>query len=144
MLTPKIPKKSKFCPQKAQFWEEFATELDIFDSSFDFPAWIFDFRDSLIRKMSPELKKVCRWLKGSNLEFKIKWPIAVDGKWKFADVYFPQKRTVLMVTNAMALSSRPCWMLSDRAEFFKSRFRVIEVETLTELEHRIQLHTTCF
>lgn len=126
-------------PQKPQFWDDFAAELDIFDSPFEFPAWIFDFRDGLIRKVSPELKRICRWLKGTNLEFKIKWPIAIDEKWKFADVYFPQQRTVLMVTNVMALGSRPCWMLSERAEFFKGRFRVIEVETVTELERKIQL-----
>lgn len=136
-LVPKSHKKSNFRPRKLQFFEEFAAELDIFDSTLDIPAWTFDYRDDLIRKICPELKKICRCLKRRGLSFKIKWPIEIDGKWKFADVFFPRQRTVLMVTNAMALSGRPHWMLSDRAEFFKARFRVVEVETLAELERKM-------
>lgn len=85
------------------------------------------------------MKKICRRLKEIGLSFKIKWPVEIDGKWKFADVYFPRQRTVLMVTNAMAIGCRPHWMLSDRAEFFKGRFRVVEVETLAELERKMAM-----
>lgn len=138
-LTSKTRKKSKIRPRKPQFWEEFAAELDIFDSTLDIPAWTFDYRDDLIRKIGPELKKICRRLKELGLDFKIKWPVEIDGKWKFADVYFPRQRAVLMVTNAMAVAGRPHWMLSDRAEFFKDRFRVVEVETLAELERKMAL-----
>lgn len=138
-LTSKTLKNFKIRPQRLQFFEEFATELDIFDSTTDIPTWVFDCRDGLIRKISPELKKICRRLKEIGLSFKIKWPIEIDGRWKFADVYFPHHRTVLMVTNAMALGFRPHWMLSDRAEFFKGRFRVVEVETLVELENKMRL-----
>lgn len=138
-LTSNTRKKSKIRPQKSQFWEVFAAELDIFDSTLNIPAWTFDYRDDLIRKISPELKKICCRLKEIGLSFKIKWPVEIDGKWKFADVFFPKQRTVLMVTNAMAVSGRPHWMLSDRAEFFKDRFRVVEVETLAELERKMQL-----
>lgn len=137
VLTSKSHRNFKFCPQKLQFWEEFAAELDIFDSGLNVPTWTFDYRDKLIRKISPELKKICRRLKDYDLDFKIKWPIEIDGKWKFADVYFPRQRMVLMVTNAIALSSRPCWMLSDRAEFFKGHFGVVEVESLSELENKM-------
>ena len=30
-------------------------------------------------------------------------------------------------------------MLSDRAEFFRDRYRVVEVETLAELERKMQI-----
>lgn len=135
-------KKRKYKEKKtslARFCEEFATELDIFSSTLNVPAWVFDYRDDLLHKISPELKKICRCLKELELNFKIKWPIEIDGKWKFADVFFPKQRTVLMVTNAMAVSGRPHWMLSDRADFFRDRFRVVEVETLAELERKMQL-----
>ena len=140
-----IPGRKKKRKQKEKktsltsFCEEFAAELDFFDSATVIPTWIFGYRDDLIRKISPELKKICRRLKGLGLNFKIKWPIEVDGKWKFADVFFPKQRTVLMLTNAMAVAGRPHWMLSDRAEFFKDHFRVVEVETLAELEYKMQL-----
>lgn len=134
--TQKIPKNRS---QKPEFWEEFAAELDIFDSTLGLPAWTFDYRDDLIRKISPELKKICRRLKDMGLYFKIKWPVEIDGRWKFADVFFPRQRTVLMVTNAMAMGCRPHWMLSDRAEFFRDRYRVVEVETLAELERKMRI-----
>ena len=121
------------------FLADLATELDIFDSTQSLPQWAFGYRDDLIRKIGPELKKICRKLKSLGLNFKIKWPVEIDGKWKFADVFFPKQRTVLMVTNAMAVGCRPHWMLSDRAEFFRDRFRIVEVETLAELERKMSI-----
>ena len=121
------------------FLADLATELDIFDSTQSQPQWAFGYRDDLIRKIGPELKKICRKLKSLGLNFKIKWPVEIDGKWKFADVFFPKQRTVLMVTNAMAVGCRPHWMLSDRAEFFRDRFRIVEVETLAELERKMSI-----
>lgn len=121
------------------FYVEFANELDIFDSTLNVPSWTFDYRDDLIRKISPELRKICHALKEIGLNFKIKWPVEIDGKWKFADVFFPRQRTVLMLTNAMAVSGRPHWMLSERAEFFKDRFRVVEVESLAELKQKMKI-----
>ena len=44
-----------------------------------------------------------------------------------------------MVTNAKALGSRPHWMLSDRAEFFKDRFRVVEIENVRDLERKMEM-----
>ena len=121
------------------FLADLATELDIFDSTQSLPQWAFGYRDDLIRKIGPELKKICRKLKSLGLNFKIKWPVEIDGKWKFADVFFPKQRTVLMVTNAMAVGCRPHWMLSDRAEFFRDRFRIVEGETLAELERKMSI-----
>lgn len=137
---PYSKKKRKYKEEKnsiTSFCEEFAAELDIFGSTLGIPAWTFDYRDDLIRKIGPELRKICRKLKSLGLNFKIKWPVEIDGKWKFADIFFPKQRTVLMVTNAMAIGCRPHWMLSDRAEFFRDRFRVIEVETLEDLERKM-------
>ncbi len=144
-ITPYKRKKRNKQEKKAkltkfdQFCQNFAAEIDIFDSDLGVPAWVFDYRDDQIRKISPELRKICQRLKDLGLAFKVKWPVEIDGKWKFADVFFPRQRTVLMVTNAMAVAGRPHWMLSDRAEFFKDRFRVVEVETLEDLERKMEL-----
>lgn len=130
----KIPKTTKL----TRFFTDFAPEIDLFDSNLAVPSWVFDYRDDLIRKISPELRKICYDLKDRGLTFKIKWPVEIDGKWKFADVLFPRQRTVLMVANPMSLANLPHWMLSDRAEFFKDRFRVVEVESLEELRWKIE------
>lgn len=134
--------KTKKTTKFEQFCIDFAAEIDLFDSNLGVPHWVFDYRDDNLRKISPELRRICYALKQLGLNFKIKWPIEVDGKWKFADVFFPKQRTVLMLTNAMAVAGRPHWMLSDRAEFFKDHFRVVEVETLAELEYKMQLKKT--
>lgn len=130
--------KTNKTSQFDQFCQNFAAEIDFFDSNLAVPKWVFDYRDDLIRKISPELRKICYALKELGLTFKIKWPVEINGKWKFADVYFPEQHTVLMVTNAMAIAGRPHWMLSNRAEFFQDRFRVVEVETLYELQIKMQ------
>lgn len=137
-LAVKTKKKRVKKSTRPRFWEEFAAELDIFDSTLGLPAWTFDYRDDLIRKISPELKKICRRLKDMGLYFKIKWPVEIDGRWKFADVFFPRQRTVLIMGNPMN-DFRPSCMLSDRAEFFRDRYRVVEVETLAELERKMQI-----
>ena len=108
-LAVKSKKKRAKKSTRPRFWEEFAVELDIFDSTLGLPAWTFDYRDDLIRKISPELKKICRRLKDMGLYFKIKWPVEIDGKWKFADV------------------------------FFRDSFRIVEVETLAELERKMSI-----
>lgn len=122
-----------------RFITDFATELDIFSSETPFPNWVFDFREGQIRKIAPDLRKICRTLKDCGLEFRIKWPIEIGGQWKFADIYFPRQRTVLMLTNEMALIGRPHWMLSDRAAFFSREYRVVEVESHRQLLHRMKL-----
>lgn len=122
-----------------QFYIDFATELDIFDSVSPFPQWIFDYRDDLIRKISSELRKICYDLKQRGLTFKIKHPVEIDGKWKFADIFFHRQNTVLIVADPMKTIGRPCWRQSDRSEFFKDRFRVVEVESLQELQLKIQM-----
>lgn len=122
-----------------RFITDFAAELDIFSSETPFPNWIFDFREGQIRKIAPELRKICKTLKDCGLDFKIKWPMEIGGQWKFADIYFPKQRTVLMLTNEMALIGRPHWMLSDRAAFFSGEFRVVEVESHRQLVNRMKL-----
>lgn len=134
---PTKRRNSTIRPRRIKFWEEFASELDLLSSPADYPDWIFNYRDELIAKTSPELKKICRRLKDYGLDFKIKWPIVIDGKWKFADVYFPRQNTVLILGNPMS-NMRPCGQLSYRAEFFKDRYRVVEVESLAELERKVE------
>ena len=122
---------------KVSFYEEFAVELDLFDSTLSVPAWAFDYREGIIRKLIAETKRICRFVKSLGLNFKIKWPVEINGTWKFADLYFPKQRTVIVVNNPMN-DFRPCCMPSDRAEFFRERYRVVEVETLADLKRKME------
>lgn len=121
-----------------QFIIDFAAELDIMQSAMPFPDWVFCYRDDHIRKLSPEIRKIARWLREMGLRFKMKWPIEIDGRWKFADFFFPRQRTVIIVANPME-NFGPIGMSGERARFFRDRYRVIEIETLADLERKMRM-----
>ena len=130
--------KTKRVSVMEQFIIDFASELDIMQSAMSFPSWVFDYRDDHIRKLSPEIRKIAKWLREMGLRFKMKWPIEIDGKWKFADFFFPKHKTVIIVANPMENFS-PIGISGERARFFHDRFRVIEIETLEDLERKMRM-----
>jgi len=115
---------------------DFAAELDLFDSGLDAPNWVFSYRDNLIRKMSAKQMAMCRWLKDNGFDFKIKWPVQKEDKWKFADVFLPKQSLIIIFANPMS-NFRPVGLPSYRAEWFKDRFNVIEIETPEELNRKL-------
>lgn len=111
-------------------YEEFCVEMDLFSTEQTFPDWIFDFRENHLSKVSNKLIKFCRKLKQNGIEFKILYPMEIYGKWKFADVYIPSKRTVVMVNT---LPHSPGY-LSQRASFFLDRCKVYELDGMESEE----------
>lgn len=136
-MTFMATRKDKMTKKEA-FFADFAPEIDIFDSDFAVPEWVFSYRDALLRKISRETMLICRELKQLGLDFKIKWPVEIDGKWKFADIFFPGKGTVLIVSDPL-LNPRPMGLPSYRAEFFRCRYRVVEVDSLDGLRRKMEL-----
>lgn len=98
--------------------------MDLFSDNQPYPDWVFDFREEHLSKMSSKLIKFCRKLKSAKVEFKILYPMQINGKWKFADVYVPKRKTVVMVT------TRPhsVGWLTQRARFFADRCKVYELD----------------
>lgn len=68
-------KSNRVKSERVSFYEEFAVELDLFDSTLGIPGWVFDYREAMLRKLTVETKRVCRFVKSLGLSFKIKWPI---------------------------------------------------------------------
>lgn len=120
MKKPRHRPKAK----RTSIYEEFCVEMDLFSESQPYPDWIFDFRENHLSKMSSKLIKFCRKLKSSGVEFRILYPMQIDGKWKFADVYVPKRKTVVMVTT---IPHSPGWF-TPRAQFFADRCRVYELD----------------
>lgn len=110
--------------RRISVYEEFCQEMDLFSENQPFPDWIFDYREHHLSQISPKLKKFCRKLKSAKVEFKILCPMQINGKWKFADVYVPKRKTVVMVT------TRPhsVGWLTQRAQFFADRCKVYELD----------------
>lgn len=110
--------------KKISFYEEFCEEIDLFSLDLKFPEWIFSFREQNLAKLTSKFKQFCRKAKQKGLKFKICFPMQIDGKWKFADVYIPSKKTVVIVNT---LPHSPGY-LSQRAAFFQDRCRVYELD----------------
>ena len=98
--------------------------MDLFSENQSFPDWIFDYREHHLSKISSKLIKFCRKLKSANVNFKILYPINIFGKWKFADIYIPKHKIVVMVTTYPHLAG---W-LTERARFFEEMFKVYELD----------------
>lgn len=109
--------------KRLRFRDEFSVELDIFDSGESFPEWIYRFREPLLDKISKPVKQLASLLKGCGIEFKLKWPLSVNGTWKFADIYIPSTDTVIVVTTK-ADYLRPSLFQDEKAEFFRQSHNV--------------------
>ena len=110
-----------------KFFAEYCNEVDIFDSQNHFPDWIYKFREQNLHKISKNFRLMCQILKDEGFEFKIKYPIENEGKWKFADVYLPKYNTVVLLMNEKDYIGLPCWSKSDRELFFEGKYSVIAV-----------------
>lgn len=110
---------------KESFFVEFAEEIDLFCLETKFPEWIIQYREEILNKIGRDFRKICRKLKDSDIRFYIKYPVEIDGKWKFADVYIPKGKTVVLLLSDKDLIGHPCNMKSDREQWFSDRFRVI-------------------
>lgn len=112
---------------KESFFVEFAEEIDLFCLETKFPEWIIQYREEILNKIGRDFRKICRKLKDSDIRFYIKYPVEIDGKWKFADVYIPKGKTVVLLLSDKDLIGHPCNMKSDREQWFSDRFRVVGV-----------------
>lgn len=119
-----IKYKCKRSKRRISIYEEFCQEMDLFSDNQPYPDWVFDFRENLLTKINSKTLNFCRKLKANNVDFKMVYPVLIFGKWKFADVYIPKRKTVVMV-NTMP---HPSGWLSARAKFFEDRFKVYELD----------------
>lgn len=122
-----VTTKSNKKQGKIDFFEEFSTETDIFSEIQEYPDWVFDFREEQLSKLSQTNKKLCRNLKSLKIGFKIKYPVKIFDKWKFADIYIPKYNTVVLVLSSYKEFKKIAHQSSDRANFFKDKFKVIEL-----------------
>ena len=112
---------------KESFFVEFAEEIDLFCLETRFPEWIIQYREEILLKIGRNFRKICRELKDSGVKFYIKYPVEIDGKWKFADIYIPKGKTVVLLLSDKDLIGHPCNMRSDKERWFEDRFRVVGV-----------------
>ena len=127
-------KKAKFSKRaeprltvKESFFMEFADEIDLFSIEGMLPEWTIQYREEILNKIGRNFRKICRKLKDSGLKFYIKYPVEVDGRWKFADIYIPCTKTVVVLLCAKDMMHHPCCMKSDKEQFFADRYRVVSV-----------------
>lgn len=129
------PKKTQKTGRGSKFFTEFAEELDVFDSEREIPDWVFEYRENILSNLSYPLKRICRYLRDCREVFKIKYPIHANGKWKYADVYLPNKNMIIFLGNKYSKRRFP--EMKKRSRLFKGRYRVFEVKDLMDLEDKL-------
>lgn len=123
-----------------KFFAEYCNEVDIFDSQNHFPDWIYEFREQNLRKISKNFRLMCQILKDEGFEFKIKYPIESENKWKFADAYLPKYNLVVLLLSDKDFIGLPCWSKSNKELFFEKKCSVIAIlpDELPKLHEKLQ------
>ena len=111
---------------KSGFYEEFCEELDIFTDENKHPEWVYRFREDILSKLSPTVRRVSRTLHG-RVNFKIMYPVEINGKYKFADIYIPHLNTVIVCLSSHKEFGNICCKTPEKTNYFSEKFNVIEV-----------------
>lgn len=111
------------------FFLEFADEIDLFSLQELFPEWVYDYRESILNRVRKEFRVMCQYLKDAGIVFYIKYPIEIDGKWKFADVFIPDRQLVVLLINDKETIGLPWYSKTERETWFSDRYRTIGVFT---------------
>ena len=121
--------KEKKLTVKEKFFMDYAAEIDLFDLQRSCPEWVYDYREGILNKVSKDFRLLCQMLKDSGVVFKVKYPIEVDGKWKFADAFIPKSHIVILLIQDHETIGLPCHSKTDREIFFGDRYKVVDVCT---------------
>lgn len=120
-------KKEKKISKKESFFVEFAEEIDLFSLQKSFPEWVYDYREDILNRVRKEFRVMCQHLKDAGIKFYMKYPIEIDGKWKFADVFIPDKRLVVLLLNDVEMIGLPCHSKTNRELWFSDRYKTVGV-----------------
>lgn len=112
---------------RESFFLEFASEIDIFSREEHFPDWVLRFREEILCKIGKNFRKICHSLKSRGIEFLIKFPVEIEGKWRFADFYFPKLGLVAVILSVKDTMYHPCCMETDKERWFAMKYRVIAI-----------------
>lgn len=113
--------------RRLKFREEFCDELDISDMGIECPEWVYEYRAPLLDKISKPLKQLARLLKDCGIRFKMKCPLGVEGRWRFADIYVPDKDMVIMITSRKD-SIAPSLFMDEKTEFFSRSHNACQLD----------------
>lgn len=112
-----------------EFFECFSQEIDISADKGRFPEWVYDFREKSLTRQGRTFLQLCHTLKDGGVKFKIKFPLQIDGKWKFADILIPQKHIVVMLIQDHDTIGLPCHSKTDKELRFGNKFRTLAIGT---------------
>lgn len=125
----KKQKKEKKLSKKELFFIEFAEEIDLFSLQQTFPEWVYDYREDILNRVCKEFRVMCQHLKDAGIKFYMKYPIAIDGKWKFADFFIPARKLVVLLLNEAETIGLPCHSKANREMWFSDRYKTLGICT---------------
>lgn len=122
-------RREKKPSKKESFFIEFAEEIDLFSLQKTFPEWIYDYREDILNRVRKDFRVMCQHLKDAGIKFYMKYPIEIDGKWKFADIFIPEKKLVILLLSDVDTIGLPCHSKTNREIWFSDRFRTLGICT---------------
>lgn len=109
-----------------KFYDDYATEIDIISDCKSFPEWIYKFREEILQRIPKSFMNLCETLKNHGVNYKIKYPILIDEKYKFADIYLTDYKIVIVCLNSQLEFSKPICSIPEKTKFFSKSYKVIE------------------
>lgn len=109
--------------RRLAFRNAFEKELSLGEIRSSVPEWVAQNRAPLLDKISNPVKQIGAILKSAGIDFKFRWPLQIDGRWKFADIYIPSTDTVVMVLSRKEMAT-PGLFGDERACFFEKEHKV--------------------
>jgi len=124
--------------EREAFFVEFADEIDLFSLQKTFPGWIYEYRETILSHIIKPFRVMCQHLKDSNIKFYVKYPIEIEGKWKFADVFIPSEKLVVLLLNNKETIGMPCHSKTDREMWFLRKYKTVGVCTF-EIDRTMEI-----
>lgn len=112
-----------------ELFKDFAEEIALTSNREKFPEWVHDYREQSLTKQGRNFLQLCHVLKDGGVNFKVKFPLQIDGKWKFADILIPQSHIVILLIQNHETIGLPCHSKTDRELLFGDRFRTLAIHT---------------
>lgn len=121
------------------FLAKFEEELDISGEDRTLPGRIPYIREKLARIASKNFVKICQDLRDAGVRYKLRYPIEINDRWKFADIYIPDINAVVLYVNDNSTYEGAYERSLRRAPFFEKKYHVLIIKD-SETEMAMEMY----
>lgn len=123
----KSERKAEAPKRNDEFLKEYADAVDLRGDERIVPTWVYAYRNEILDRVGNNFQELCGVLRSAGIAFKVKYPILVDGKWKFADFMIPDGRIFVMLIQNYETIGLPCHSKTNRELAFGDNIRLVPI-----------------